>query len=234
MKTKSDYYEILEKCRVDNTTKIPDDNIYLCIGMNVIGSTGNFVTFTGLPKSSKSTFICCVIASAISRNEIYNFKVLTYPHKNKDRIALFDTEQSLFDFTNKLKFIKKLAKVENIYQKFDAFTVVEHDSNTILHLIKTYLEQNQDCAILIIDGLLDLINNFNDERESKALIKLIRKWAKIYDILIITVLHLGKKDNMAIGHLGSASSRYCQSELDRKSTRLNSSHVSESRMPSSA
>jgi len=33
------------------------------------------------------------------------------------------------------------------------------------------------------------------------------------NILIITILHLGKKDNSSIGHIGSASDRYAQSTL---------------------
>ena len=36
---------------------------------------------------------------------------------------------------------------------------------------------------------------------------------KKYNILVITVLHLGKKDNHTLGTLGSASDRYAQSTL---------------------
>ena len=36
---------------------------------------------------------------------------------------------------------------------------------------------------------------------------------KTYNILVITVLHLGKKDNHTLGTLGSASDRYAQSTL---------------------
>lgn len=215
------YIEILQNCRIDNNTVIKIDHLYLTINNNVIGTGGNFVSFTGLPKSSKSTFICGVIASCIARTQIFGFNCLTYPHLNKTRIALFDTEQSNFDFQRKAKIIKKLAKVENIYNVFDAFTVTEHSTTTILHLIKTYLQNTPDIAVIIIDGLLDLIDNFNDERASKNLIKILRSWAKKYDILIITVLHLGKKDNMALGHLGSTSSRYCQSELEIAKTKNN-------------
>jgi len=59
----------------------------------------------------------------------------------------------------------------------------------------------------------------NDQKQAKRLIKIIRKWAKKYDILIVIVLHLGKKDLTAIGHIGSASTRYCQSELEISKTK---------------
>lgn len=219
--SKKDYTELLQLCRIDGDTIPKDENIYLTIDNNVIGTAGNFISFVGLPKSSKSTFICGVIASAIARTQIYGFNVLTYPHLKKTRIALFDTEQSGYDFNNKAKLIKKLSNQKDIYKKLDVFSVLEYEAYDILSMVNTYLKSTPDCAVIIIDGILDCISNFNDERESKRLIKILRKWAKVHDILIIIVLHLGKKDNMAIGHIGSASSRYCQSELEIAKTKNN-------------
>lgn len=210
----ANYSALLQKSRINNETVVKDDLLYFVIDNNVIGSSGNFITFTGLPKSSKSTFICAFIASAISGRSVYDFNVLRYPHLNKRRVALFDTEQSPYDFQNKAKLIKRLSLVNDIYKDLDVYSVIEYDAIVILNMINTYLKENSDVAILIIDGILDLIDNFNDERQAKRLIKIIRRWAKKHEILIVTVLHLGKKDNMALGHIGSASSRYCQSELE--------------------
>lgn len=208
------YTELLQKAQINSKTVIKQDHLFFCIDNNIIGTSGNFISFTGLPKSSKSTFICGVIASAIARTQVFGFNILTYPHLNKSRIALFDTEQSPFDFQNKANLIKKLSGVKDIYKNLDVFSVIEYDAWTILNMINTYLVNTPETAVLIIDGILDLIDNFNDERQAKKLIKILRKWAKKHEILIIIVLHLGKKDNMALGHLGSASSRYCQSELE--------------------
>lgn len=208
------YAELLNNCRITNETPVPDDNIYLSIGQNIIGSTGNFVCITGLPGASKSTFISAIIASAVANTQILGFRALCN-YEKKNRICLFDTEQLGYDLHRKLGIIKKLARQSDIFTKFDLFSVVDYESNTITKLISTYLKNTPECAILVIDGLLDLAAGmFNDERASTKLIRGIRKLAKQYDILIITVLHLGKKDNTALGHLGSASTRYCQSELE--------------------
>jgi hypothetical protein len=208
------YAELLNSCRVTQNTPVPLDNIYLTIGQNIIGSTGNFIALTGLPGASKSTFIAAIIASSVSGGEVFNFKALT-GYENKNRICLFDTEQMGYDLHRKIGIIKKLSMRDDVFQKFDLFSVVDHDSDTILKLILTYLNNTPECAILIVDGLLDLANGmFNDEKASTTLIRKIRKIARRYDILIIVVLHLGKKDNTALGHLGSASTRYCQSELE--------------------
>lgn len=206
------YIDILNKCRIDANTPIPNDNIYFVIHNKIIGSTGNFVTLVGAAKSGKSNFISTIIASGISKNEIFGIKILTY--ENKNRICLFDTEQTSFDFQNKAKAIRSLSKKANIYDKLDVFSVVEFSSKQILFLVRVYLKNTPNCAVLIIDGLLDCIDNMNNEIEAKQVIKNIRKMAKEHDVLIVTVLHLSKKDKMSIGHIGSASDRYAQSTLE--------------------
>lgn len=211
--------DILQQCRIDASTPIPNDNIYFVIQNKCIGSTGNFVSLVGAAKSGKSNFISAIIASGISKREIFGINILTYQHLNKYRICLFDTEQSPFDFQNKAKNIARLAKTDNIYEKLDVFTVIEQSSRMILLLVRQYLEATPECAVLILDGLLDAIENMNNEVEAKQVIKFIRKLAKKHDVLIITVLHLSKKDKMSIGHIGSSSDRYAQSTLEVEKTK---------------
>jgi len=217
--TEINYNDLLKSCKIDNNTVIKDDNIYLSIDNKIVGSAGNFIAFTGLPGSSKSTFIAGLIASAIGKTEIFNFNVLTYPTQKKTRIALFDTEQTGLDYKAKERLIKNLSGKKDIYKTLDVYSVVEFSSNQILNLINTYLTNTPECAILIIDGILDCIEDMNDQKQAKRLIKIIRKWAKKFDVLIVIVLHLGKKDLTAIGHIGSASTRYCQSELEISKTK---------------
>ena len=94
------YAELLNKSRINDQTPIPNDNVYLVTGQNILGTTGNFVTFTGLAGASKSTIMCALIASHISNGEVLGFKTLSsYPDKN--RMALFDTEQMGYDLQRK-------------------------------------------------------------------------------------------------------------------------------------
>ena len=208
---KKDYAAILKARKFDFTKPVVQDKIYFTIKTNVIGTAGNFITLSGLPKAGKSTFIAAIISSAISGNEVFSFKIHT--HQDKPNICLFDTEQGLYDFNRQTKRIKGLAGTNDIYKKFDAFLLREDNSYDILHLIDTYLKENPKCGIIIIDGILDCIDNMNDEGASKRLIRVLKRWATKHDILIITVLHLGKKDLSSIGHIGSASDRYSQSTL---------------------
>jgi hypothetical protein len=195
--------------------------IYFTIDENVIGTSGNFVTFTGAVKAGKSTFVSALISSFITGNECLTFKLKSF--KDKFRIALFDTEQSPYDFRRSINRIEKFSgyDTKGVFKFFDSFLLREDSSADILRIIDTYLKNTPDCAIIIIDGLLDCLDSMNDEVQSKKLIRILKKWGKLHDILIITILHLGKKDNSSIGHIGSASDRYAQSTLNIEKTKNN-------------
>lgn len=213
--------DILESRRFNHTTNVIPDKVYFTINEAVIGTSSNFVAITGLPKTSKSTIISALISSFITGRDILNFKLHAYEDKYK--IALFDTEQSAYDFSRSVSRIQRFTSydVPGIFKFFDAFLCREDSSTSILKLIDTYLRQTPELAVLIIDGLLDCIESMNDEAASKRLITTLKRWGKKHNILIVTVLHLGKKDQQSIGHIGSASDRYAQSTLLVEKTKNN-------------
>jgi hypothetical protein len=195
--------------KFDESSKREPDKIYFIIENEVIGTTGNFIAFTGLPKSGKTTFLSACIASAICGEYVFNMRLFTY----KKKIAYFDTEQSPYDFNRTLNRIKQFADKPNTSKILDCFLLREDEPKNILALIYFYLKNNV-CDIVVIDGLLDLLNNMNDEGEAKRIIRILKRWGKLFDILIITVLHQGKKDLSSIGHIGSSVDRYAQSVLE--------------------
>lgn len=190
---------------------IPEDKIYFSIQGQTIGTTGNFVTITGLPKVGKSTIIGAAVGSYYGREDIMGIKLFMHPKKTK--VVLFDTEQTGYDMNRCWKSIQKFAKKETLTNNLDVFSFREDYSIDIINMIETYLRIEPYCGIVIIDGLLDLLENMNDEGESKRLIRRFKLWGKKYDILIIALLHVGKKDFNSIGHIGSACDRYSQSTL---------------------
>ena len=208
-----DLSALLSIRQFSHKTQVVNDRLYFTIDENVIGTSGNFISLSGLQKAGKSTFISALISSAITGREIFNFKIKSYP--DKFRVCLFDTEQSNGDFNRSIQRIEKLTgyEREGVFKFFDSYLCREDDPATILLLIETYLKTNLDCSILIIDGILGVINSMNDEIESNKLIRQLKRWASQYEILIVSVLHLGKKDQLSLGHIGSASDRYSQSTL---------------------
>lgn len=217
------FLDLLFSRSFNANTEIPNDRIYFQIEKNTIGTSGNFVTLTGLPKAGKSTFLSAIISSGIIGRPVFNFQLNLFPEIRKNKIGWFDTEQSPFDFNRTINRVKEFTGLNNeIFDNLDCFLVNSDNTTNILAMIEAYLLSQPRCGILIIDGLLDLIDNFNDESASKLLIRKLKKWSKDYNILILTILHLGKKDLSSIGHLGSASDRYAQSVLNIEKTKNNS------------
>jgi len=204
--------ELLAK-RKYNPDYIPNkEDIVFTIGSKNTGSLSNFITLSGLPKAGKSTFISAIVASAFVSYDIFSMKV--HLPKDRKKICYFDTESSDYDFYRQINKIKGFADLIAMPDNFNAYQVREDSSGTIRKMIEEYLTNNPECSIIIIDGLLDLIVNMNDEREASLVTKWLKKITKVYNVLLITVLHQSKSNLSTTGHIGSASDRFAQSTLD--------------------
>jgi hypothetical protein len=165
-----------------------------------------------LPKAGKSSYLMGAIASSFIHHEIFSMKI-NFP-TDRRKICLFDTESSDYDFYMNLKKIKSFSGLITLPDYFNAYQVREDGSGIIRKMIERYLELNTDCSVIIVDGLLDLLVNYNDERESSLLTKWLKKITKQYNILLISVLHQSKSNLSTTGHIGANSDRFAQSTLD--------------------
>jgi hypothetical protein len=220
---KTSISELLAKRKYNPLYKPDKENNVFTIDNKHVGSLQNFVTFSGLPKAGKSTFIAAIISSAFNTYDIFTMK-LSLPSERR-KICYFDTESSDYDFYRQINKIKYFADKEHLPEWFNAYQVREDSSNVIRKMIDIYLSENLDCSVLIIDGLLDLVTNVNDEKESSLVTKWLKKITKVYNILVITVLHQSKSNLTTTGHLGSASDRFAQSTLEITKNKENNSYV---------
>jgi hypothetical protein len=191
---------------------IPDpENIIFTIQGKHIGSLQNYNVIAGMPKTCKSTILSALISTAITPADCFGMK-LTFP-ENRKKLAYFDTESSDTDFYRQVQRIKDFALRDNIPERLQLYQVREDSPGKIRKMIEYLLLNDPEISVLIIDGLLDLCINYNDERETRLLTNWIKRITKQYNILLITVLHLGKKDGETLGHLGSNSDRWAQSTM---------------------
>ncbi len=212
MKDKVNKYDTLLLNRAyDPLKEPPPHQIVMKIEGKNIGSLQNFITITGGQKNGKGKYIAGIVAAALSREEVFTISMRLPAEKKK--IVLWDTEQSDYDFFKSMDNIKTLAGISNFPAHFNAFNVREDEPADILQMMDRYLQLNPDCGLFVIDGLLDLLNNFNDEGESKRLVNILKKWTKIYGLLAPIVLHRGKTNSSTLGHLGSMADRAAQSIL---------------------
>jgi hypothetical protein len=210
----------------------PKDNIVFTIEEKNIGSLQNYVTFAGLPKTGKSTFIAALISTIFFPGDLWSMK-LKLPEGRK-KAVYFDTESADVEFYNQAEKIKKFAGISGFSDRLQMYQVREDSPSTIRKMIHHICETEPDVSVIVIDGLLDLCINYNDERETRLLTNWLKMITKKYNILIISVIHLGKKDGETLGHLGSNSDRWAQSTLTITKDKVNKTFVLESKFLRSA
>lgn len=203
--------EFILSRRFDFNNDPGSEPVILRIENKNIGSLQNFIGLTGLPKNGKGKFASAIAASAISRKEVFNIHA-RLPEERK-RVAWIATDESRYDLFKTVALIKTLSGLESIDNKLDVFNTRQDEGKNILSLIKTYLDTYKDCSLLVIDNIGDLLINYNDEGQSKKIINCLKHWSDQFNILIVSVLHLGKGNNTTLGHLGAGLDRYAQSVL---------------------
>jgi hypothetical protein len=210
------YYIELQKNRYKKDFVPPKEQIQFSIDSNVIGHCQSYCIISGLPKSGKSTFVTSIVASSFIDDEIFGMKLQTLPNRNK--VCYIDTESSQHDFYSHMNRIKNVARIKDIPDSFDSYCLRKENPKTIKHMIDAYLTNNAQCSIMIIDGLLDLVMNYNDEIECRLIVNWIKNITTVHNIFLIGILHTGKRDGQTLGHLGSNTDRWAQSTLEVKKT----------------
>ena len=213
METVKEPLQLLLDSRKYKSDYIPNkDQLLWTINASTIATNSNFVILTGLPKTGKSTFLSALISTVFTAADLWGMKL----HLPADRrkIAYFDTESSDYDFYRQVERIKKFAGINGIPNWCSLYTLREDEPKDILAMVEFYLAST-NAPIVIIDGLLDVIVDFNCPIESKKLITWFKRVTKVYDCCIIGVLHQGKgQAGSTLGHLGSNTDRYAQSTLE--------------------
>jgi hypothetical protein len=206
--------EILDKLsqrKYKSDSSIPTQNIVFTINEKTIGTLQSFVCFQGLPKQGKTLYVTSAIASAYCYGDMFGMK-LNFP-QGRERLCYIDTESSDYDYYINLTRIQNLMNRNCLPENFDSFLFREDEPAEIKKMIEIYLQHHPDCSILVIDGVLDLISDFNSVEQSFYLVQWLKKLTKHHDLLVVLVLHLGKKEQNSIGHIGSYLDRKSQSVL---------------------
>ena len=204
--------EILELRRYNPDAQPPPEEVLFTIGSSIIGTASNYVVISGQAKAGKSTILSAAIASAFMPNDdCYGIKL--NPPKPRPVVGYFDTESSQYDLWRTMERIKTFSLRTKIHENLHIYSVREDGPKRIRALVNHYLETTPNCSILIIDGLLDLVLNYNDEVETRKLTQWFKAITKQYNLLLIGVLHLSKGQGETLGHLGSNTDRWAQSTL---------------------
>lgn len=203
------YEELLHSLAYNPNYRPPDDVATFKINGECIGSLGSFSVISGMPKGGKSLFIKSALSSYVIGQK---FNIELRPDLRRPWVGYFDTESSDYEFYKGMELIKQFSG-KDIPGTMAAFHTRRCSSVENKILIELFIKKFNP-SILVIDGLLDLLVNFNDERESRELIDWLKSITDNNQIFILGVIHTGKKEGFTLGHLGSMVDRYAQSVLE--------------------
>jgi archaellum biogenesis ATPase FlaH len=178
----------------------------ISVGESTIATEGSIITIGGLPKARKSTFMIGLLSAIFSGETIFGFSA------EKGKVIVVDTEQTPYDYTRQVDLFKKLSRRKTIPKDFISFLFRQDSIETIKDALILALEKFKP-TYLVIDSITDLIYNVNDFEESKKLVQYLKNISALYNVCIITIVHLSKTSNFTLGALGSALDRVSQSTL---------------------
>lgn len=205
---------ILKKTRF-NIKKVPErlsPVFYASIGYkdSPIAYPGSLGLLIGAQKVRKTTALKAIAASALGGRKIINFMLKS---SGTGKIVFFDTEQRYNSFWETQNQIHRLAGLADNTDRYDGHTFLDETIDDRLLLMERYIELNEDIEMIVIDGALDILEDYNDIREAREVSERIARMANNSKAVVFVVVHasgkFGKGPTNSLGHLGSQLERKC-------------------------
>lgn len=174
----------------------------------------SFSLWQGKQKSKKTTILALAVATYITENSgSIDRRFDTYLKAAfTGKVLVIDTEQGESYAARTMKLILKLADLTTspnlIYCDLREFTPQERRK-----IISAAIESTSDVRLVIIDGLVDLLDDFMDARDGHNAMTEILCLCSKFNIHIAGVLHQNKADKNARAHIGTIASQKCEIEI---------------------
>ena len=164
-----------------------------------LAGQGMIAGVLGAKKSGKSLLTALVMASRLSGKQQMVFE---YKSKGK-KVLYFDTEQSEFFYHRTQKLIYQMAGYRDNSPLYSAYCLRDGTPDQRVQFIDQKIKEAGNVELIVIDGLKDLCNDFNDITASAVTMQHLMTWSAMTGALIIPVLHTTKTGGYARGHLGT-------------------------------
>jgi hypothetical protein len=161
---------------------------------------GDIVGLKAQAKSGKSMF-CAIIAASVLGCDTFDLDTTD----EAATVLYIDTEQAKANAANQARRINALMGWGNSNNKrFNLYSLREMEIEERRKTIATLIELLKP-TICIIDGLVDILMDFNDVRESQEVINELMKLSSKNDCCMVAVLHVNKskESHDMRGHAGT-------------------------------
>jgi len=190
--------------RFDNTkpiTELPSildhvrpDKYYKVGGLGMIGA------FSGHEKSGKTYVVGKICSSGIRNEPVFGWRLKL----NGKKLLYLDTEQSeyFYQLTQK-RILEEAGYVDANCPQYDAYHLRQFPASERFDIVQEIIYSTDNLGCVVIDGYVDLMNDYNDLKESQEVLSKLMKWTDEKKFLLMGVLHVNKGDGKLRGHLGS-------------------------------
>ena len=193
----------------DASIEHPEPENLLRIGDNGILPLADISMIAGKAKAGKSYVSSILIASVLGCTD-FGF----YATRSDAKVLYYDTEQQDANIGRIQRRVHRLCgwKVNENNPRFQVYPMRGEEVKDRFVYIRDLIELERP-QLVIIDGIADLIFDYNDVRESMNIITQILALCSLYHVAILPVLHenKSKEDNNMKGHLGTMSLQKCVS-----------------------
>lgn len=170
---------------------------------------GGICGMNGRPGNGKTMSFSTMIA-AMLKGEYMGLKC---PMEGEQRVLYADTEMEKVNHQRTVRRIYAMAgwnKGEDHRDRLDTLTLRKAvNAQDRLKIIIKRIWEYRPTAVFI-DGIIDLVDDFNDNKECQLRIYQMMALAEKLNIVVWTLLHLNPGSEKSVGHLGSF--------LERKAT----------------
>lgn len=188
---------------------------------------GNLVAVSAKWKNGKTFFCDILTAIFMGSDRFVNCRSLM----ETGRALFFDTEQSDSDTQRVQKTIDAMTPPS----RHDDYRVacltsaaIDSDSDTSRSDVISYAVSHEKPDLVVIDGIADLLYNYNDVIESQSIVNKLARMANEYNCCIVVVMHQNKSiiDKNMKGHLGTMLYQKCSDvfNLEKHSDVFEASH----------
>ena len=172
-----------------------------------LAGQGMIGVVTGRSKSFKSQIVGAIESSSLGREHELGFRMIM--PEERPEILHIDTEQSEIYADGSVRRINWMANVNQDLPHYSAYFFREYSPAQRRQYLMDLVVTNSRIGLVVIDGLLDMVKNFNDEAEAAEFIQFLMALSDM-GIFILCVIHTGEAktgDPKPIGHLGSTIMR---------------------------
>lgn len=210
----AEYNELMKDFVIDDNVEYPDPEYLIEIGGVPTMPKGNLVALSAKWKNGK-TFFCDILTAIFLGSDQF---ASCRSRQQEGKVLFFDTEQAKSDTARIRKIIKAMTP-EHRHGDFRVACLREAAIDTDVDqsatvsrfdlITRSIVHENPD--LVIIDGIADLIYNYNDVIESQDVVNKLAALASKHNCCIVVVMHQnkGRLDKNMKGHLGTMLYQKC-------------------------